>query len=322
MLSIKSILSVVDRVGREQVELLIQKGYSLPQAIELLAAEHEIPLELTRHERQPSAESLGQKRLISLIYSAGEFYKNYLWLSSSDAALAARSYLQDRGIEPATAAAFNLGASPSDNGLSRRFERQGVPASHLLLAGLGYDGGGDVFRSRLMLPVLRSDGKVHGFGGRVVSSNDPSPKYINSPTTLVFDKGHSLYVPPRLPYECLASGFVVLVEGYLDVIAMWQAGFRNVCALMGVASTKGQITRLSKLAPTVVVALDPDFAGEKATYSAARELSNLGLDVRLASLTGGDPDELLRMEGGREYVRESLQCSKPFTLMKDAAVDC
>ena len=195
----------------------------------------------------------------------------------------------------------------------RRFATQGVPHTHLALAGLGYEDGGDLFRGRLMLPVLRPDGKIGGFGGRNQRPDAPGGKYINSPTCLVFDKGHALYAPPGLRAACLQAGYVVLVEGYLDVVALWQHGFVNCCAIMGTAASRGQVIRLLSLSRTVVVALDPDLAGERASVQAARTAVELGGDVRLAVLQGGDPDELLAMEGGPAYVAGAFAGAQAWT---------
>lgn len=295
-----------------QVEALLAVGYTFPQAVEHIAEQRHVQLHNDHHERQPENEARGQDRLLALVEHAAQFYSTYLWASQSPAAQLGRSYLEERGILPSTAATFRLGAAPEDGGLGRRFATQGVPHGHLALAGLGYEDGGDVFRGRLMLPVLRPDGKIGGFGGRNQREDQPGGKYINSPTSLVFDKGHALYTPPNLRAACLATGYVVLWEGYIDVITAWQHGFANTCAIMGTAASRGQVTRLISLAPTVIVALDPDLAGERAAVQAARQAAEMGADVRLAVLQGGDPDELLRMEGGPEYVAAALAAARPW----------
>lgn len=312
MLDPGDVRKVMSAAGPDVVQQWLAHGYTFAQTIERLAAHYGVSLRVHDHEREDPDEERGQRRLLSLVDHAAEFYSHYLWNSTSDIATVARQYLANRGIEPATAAAFRLGAAPASNELSTLFMQQGVPTAHLMLGGLGYDGGGDVFKQRLMLPVRRPDGKVHGFGGRVMVQGDTTAKYINSPTTLLFDKGHALYTPPGLRLACARAGYVVLVEGYLDVVAMWQAGFTNVCSIMGIAATKGQITRLAKLAPTVVVSLDPDVAGERASVTAALGLQGLGMDVRMAALRGGDPDELLRAEWGPDYVRQAISQAAPF----------
>lgn len=312
MLKREGIASVLAAAGTEPLEALLHQGYSFAQAVETLAAQHGVRLLNAQHSRQPENEARGQARLLALVEQAVRFYETYLWASPSPSAQAGRDYLAQRGIAPSTAATFRLGVSPEDHGLCRRFAYQGVHPGHLALAGLGYDGGGDFFRGRLMLPVLRPDGKIGGFGARNQREDQPGGKYINSPTTLVFDKGHALYAPPGLRAACLAAGYVVLVEGYLDVIALWQHGFTNVCAIMGTSASHGQVVRLTSLAPTVIVALDPDLAGEQATVQAARKAADLNSDVRLAVLQGGDPDELLRMEGGPAYVAAAFASAQPW----------
>jgi DNA primase len=312
MLKREGIAAVLAATGPQPLEALLLQGYSFAQAVETLAPQLGVSLHNTQHLRQPENEARGQARLLGLVEQAAQFYSTYLWASPSPSAQLGRDYLAHRGIAPATAATFRLGVSPEDHGLCRRFAYQGVQPGHLALAGLGYEDGGDFFRGRLMLPVLRPDGKIGGFGARNQREDQPGGKYINSPTTLVFDKGHALYAPPGLRAACLRAGYVILVEGYIDVITLWQHGFTNVCAIMGTSAAKGQVVRLCSLAPTVVVALDPDLAGQNAAVQAARAAAEMDADVRLAVLQGGDPDELLRMEGGPAYVAAAFAAAQPW----------
>lgn len=298
--------------AQDLLKSYVDAGFTFAQAVDKTCMDLSVSVETRLPLRQSLNERVGQRRLFAVMEIAAQFYSNYLWLSTSESAQRGRAYLSSRGIHPHTAATFRLGVSSEDNGLSRRFAYQGVGTQSLLMTGLGYDGGGDFFRNRLILPVLNAAGKVHGFGGRRLVDTESVPKYINSPTTLLFDKGHALYSPPGLQQECARAGYVILVEGYLDVVAMWQAGFRNVCALMGVAASKGQVDRLARISGTLVVALDPDTAGDRASYSAAHQLTQRGLDVRVAALGLGDPDEILQTQGGHGYISSALTSSQPF----------
>ncbi|BAI96268.1 DNA primase [Sphingobium sp. TA15] len=222
----------------------------------------------------------------------------------------ARAYLQKRGISAATAKAFGFGFSPDGRGrLKAALNVFGEPL--LIEAGLLIDPDGaepdggrkrdsyDRFRGRLMLPIRDIRGRVIAFGGRILGAGEP--KYLNSPDTPLFDKGRTLYNIDRASPASRQAGRVVVVEGYMDVIALAQAGFEEAVAPLGTALTEHQIERLWKMADVPILCFDGDSAGQKAAIRAATRALPLlrpGMSLAFATLPAGqDPDDLIRAQG-------------------------
>ena len=224
----------------------------------------------------------------------------------------ARSYLQKRGIGAATARTFGFGFSPDGRGrLKTALKEFGEPL--LIEAGLLIDPDGsepdggnarkresyDRFRGRLMLPIRDIRGRVIAFGGRILGAGEP--KYLNSPDTPLFDKGRTLYNIDRASPASRHSGRIIVVEGYMDVIALAQAGFEESVAPLGTALTEHQIERLWKMADVPILCFDGDAAGQKAAIRAAMRALPLlrpGMSLAFATLPAGqDPDDLIRAEG-------------------------
>ena len=224
----------------------------------------------------------------------------------------ARDYLVRRGISEATRRAFGFGFSADSKGkLKGALSEFGEPM--LIEAGLlidpeasESDGGKarkresyDRFRGRLMLPIRDIRGRVIAFGGRILGAGEP--KYLNSPDTPLFDKGRTLYNIDRASPASRQSGRVIVVEGYMDVIALAQAGFGEAVAPLGTALTEHQIERLWKMVDVPLLCFDGDAAGQKAAIRAAvRALPLLrpGMSLAFATLPAGqDPDDLIRAEG-------------------------
>ncbi|EQB02328.1 DNA primase [Sphingobium quisquiliarum P25] len=215
----------------------------------------------------------------------------------------AREYLKRRGIGEATQRAFGFGFSADSKGKLKGALGEFGEAM-LIEAGLLIDPDGeresyDRFRGRLMLPIRDIRGRVIAFGGRILGQGEP--KYLNSPDTPLFDKGRTLYNIDRASPASRQSGRVIVVEGYMDVIALAQAGFGEAVAPLGTALTEHQIERLWKMVDVPVLCFDGDAAGQKAAIrAAARALPLLrpGMSLAFATLPAGqDPDDLIRAEG-------------------------
>ena len=231
----------------------------------------------------------------------------------------AREYLAKRGINQEAEGMFQLGLSPGGRDtLTRHLLGQGYPEQDIISAGLASkDEGGavrDQFHRRLMFPIADASGHLVGFGGRTLDTSNP--KYLNTSRTQVFDKGRLLYGLPLARDTIGRTGTVVIVEGYMDVIAAHQHGFHNVVASMGTALTEHQVSALKNLASEFVLALDPDNAGQEATRNSletswkALQIDflrsggrsgvvftqrHLSASLKIASLpTGKDPDALIR----------------------------
>ncbi len=276
-------------------------GVSFPEAVERIAELAGVPMPA----RDEAAEQREKQRasLTDVMEMATSFFEERL--HSSDGAKA-RAYLRERGLSPATQAAFRLGYSPdSRNALKEHLAARGVGKAEIEACGLVVFGEDvpvsyDRFRDRVMFPIPDSRGRIIAFGGRALSPDVPA-KYLNSPETELFHKGNVLYNFVRARKAIAKGGAVIAVEGYMDVIALAQAGFDNVVAPLGTALTENQLELLWRLSPEPVLCFDGDQAGLKAAWRAADLMLPAiqpGRSARFALLPEGkDPDDLVRGEG-------------------------
>lgn len=227
----------------------------------------------------------------------------------------ARQYLQARGLKPATIAAFGLGYAPDSRGdlkaaLSKFGEDMLIEAG--LLIKVEDKDSYDRFRGRLMIPIRDARGRVIAFGGRIIGAGEP--KYLNSPDTPLFDKGRTLYNLDRAGPANRKTNRVIVVEGYMDVIALAQAGIEDAVAPLGTALTEHQIARLWRLSDAPVLCFDGDAAGQKAAVRAiGRALPGLAPARSLSFVTlpqGQDPDDLIK-SGGRAAMDALLDTPEP-----------
>lgn len=242
---------------------------------------------------------------------AAEFYHRRLL--EADDAEEARSYLADRGLDRATWEAFLLGWAPDSwEALLGEAARHDLEADVLLKAGLAARSektGGvyDRFRGRLCFPIRSTSGRVVALSGRRL--DDREPKYLNSPDTPIFTKGRGLYNLDQAKGRIRRVGAALLVEGNFDVVALWQAGFRNVVAPLGTAFTDRQARVLKRYTTTAYLAYDGDRAGERSAFKAGDVLLSIGFAVRIVRLpSGDDPDSLVR-EGGAAAFEERIEAS-------------
>lgn len=268
------------------------------EALELLADRYHVPLERVEEDPGAADRRARRERLHALLERTAAWYVRMLW--ESDDAAGAREYLASRGLSEAVCREFRVGYSPDAwDRVVAASQRSGYSAEELVASGLASrkrDGTGllDRFRGRLMFPWADARGRVLGFGARALKEDD-QPKYLNSSEGEVFHKGRQVYGTHLARAAAAKAGSVVLVEGYTDVIALHQAGVRNAVGQMGTALTEGQAGELAKLAPSVVLCLDGDRAGQDATLKASGVLRSLSppADVRVAALpAGSDPADL------------------------------
>ena len=263
----------------------------------------------------PSRQERGQRSQAHEINEEASAY--FRRLLGSVQGKDARAYLERRGVSPTAISAFELGLSPEDgHSLGDYLSAKGFQPEQAATAGLTnrVDNGAyrDLFRGRLMFPIRNKEGSLGGFGARAL--DDSIPKYLNSPQSPSFNKGHTLYGLNLASDTIGSSGTAVVVEGYMDVIAAHEHGFKNVVASMGTALTGEQAGMLRSMASSIIVALDPDTAGQEATLRGleaawgvfhrqqAPSRGNVTLyqrpkrpELKIAPLPPGkDPDELIR----------------------------
>jgi DNA primase len=294
------------------------EGVSFPEAVERLASMAGMPLpavtpDAARHEQR-------RKTLHDVTELAAKFFTETL---ASKNGAKARGYLGDRAISPATQLQFHLGYAPPDRfALKEYLGAQGIPVPDMVEAGL-LIGGDDVpvpydrFRDRVMFPITDARGRVIAFGGRALEKDVPA-KYLNSPETPLFHKGDNLYNLATARQAAHDGAPLVVVEGYVDVIAMVTSGFGGAVAPLGTALTENQLALLWKMADEPILCFDGDRAGQKAAYRAADlalPLLRPGKSLRFALLPEGqDPDDLAR-SGGRGAIEEVIGAARPLAEM-------
>ncbi|NLY92365.1 MAG: DNA primase [Firmicutes bacterium] len=251
-----------------------------------------------------------RERLYRINAYAAAFYRKILWETKTGAKAVA--YLEARGISRPTAEKFSLGyAPPQWKALVGLFRKKGVSLQEAEKAGLvcgGGEGFYDRFRDRLLFPITNPRGQIIGFGGRILGEGQP--KYLNSPETVLFQKGRYLYGLKEAREGIRRQGRVIVVEGYMDVIQAHQQGVEEVVASLGTSLTVDQVRLLKRHSEQVIIAYDADAAGAAATIRGLDLLAQAGVGVRVVRLPAGeDPDSLLKREGAaafRRYVGESV----------------
>ncbi len=276
-------------------------GMSFPEAVEKIAEMAGVPMPV--RDAQEERREKERASLTDVMEMATAFFQERL--QGAEGARA-RAYLRDRGLTPATQQSFRLGYAPdSRNALKEHLAARGVPKADIEACGLVRHGDDipvsyDWFRDRIMFPIPDSRGKIIAFGGRALAP-DALAKYMNSPDTELFHKGNVLYNFARARKALAKGGTVIAVEGYMDVIALAQAGFENVVAPLGTALTENQLELLWRMAGEPMLCFDGDKAGLKAAWRAADlALPSVqpGRSARFALLPEGkDPDDLVKADG-------------------------
>ncbi|HTX92087.1 MAG TPA: DNA primase [Anaerolineales bacterium] len=312
-----------------------KEGWDFKEALRYLAERAGVKLEAFSPQKQEEKEE--HDRLRTLLEEALAFYRHQLL--NTPAGKPALDYIHEkRHLSDATIETFGMGYAPQgwDNAL-KYFKEKGYAEQELVEAGLATlrDNGGynDKFRNRLMIPIRDENGKMTGFGARILDPKD-FPKFMNSPETPLFSKSRLLYGLDRARKPIRAADQAVIVEGYLDVIALHQAGFENVVSPMGTSLTEEQLRLLKKFTRRIVLALDPDAAGQKAVLrglEAARQTldrqdeigfdargllhheARLQADLRVASMPDElDPDEIVQRDP--EQWKQLIETAQPIVV--------
>ena len=295
-------------------------GLSFPEAVERLAqdAGMEVPVDSPQERERAKV----RQSLYDVMEAACAFFEQKLRMPKGRAAL---DYLRGRALDEATIGKFRLGFAPGGRGaLKTALRREDITDEQMIAAGLliqPEDEGResyDRFRDRVIFPITDKRGRVIAFGGRIMAGEDEkkAAKYLNSPETALFHKGHVLYNLAQASKASRDQGTVIVTEGYMDVIALSQAGFENAVAPLGTALTEEQISELWKVVREPVMCFDGDNAGARAQGRAAeRALALLkpGYALRFATLPAGeDPDSLIANQGP-EAMREVIARAEPLS---------
>ncbi|HUA00414.1 MAG TPA: DNA primase [Candidatus Aquilonibacter sp.] len=284
-----------------------------PEAVRTVAEKCGIPIPAPR-ERSPEERREKQQRsaLVEMHQLAAAFFARNLHEAAEGKVAAA--YLEDRGLDRDAMRRFGLGYAPSGGDALLRHLKSKYPEKLIEISGLASsDQGGrlyDRFRRRIMFPIANDSGKVVAFGGRAMG--DDKPKYLNSPETPVYSKSNLLYHLDRAKEAIRQGDFAILVEGYMDAIAVARAGIGNVVASCGTSLAEPQIKLIGRFTRRVIVNFDPDTAGQVATERSIALLLEKEFDVRVLALPGAaDPDKFIKEQGVEAY-RKLLAQAPPY----------
>jgi DNA primase len=290
------------------------EGLTFPEAVERLAQLAGLPL--PKQDKETERIEHRRKSLHEIMDLASRFFEAQL---SSKSGAHAKEYTIGRGLRPETLREFRIGYAPAGRfALKEHLGAQGISIEDMIEVGLLIAGDDipvpyDRFRDRLMIPIHDSRGRIIAFGGRALSA-DAQAKYLNSPETTLFHKRSTVFNFHRARGPAHDDGTVVVVEGYMDAIAVYQAGLKSVVATMGTAFTEEQINSLWRLSPEPIVCFDADRAGIAAAHKSIDRmlpLLSVGHTFRFALMIGGkDPDDLIR-EKGLDAFRFVLRGSLP-----------
>ncbi|WP_285946276.1 DNA primase [Thomasclavelia cocleata] len=274
------------------------------EAVKMVASMGNIDISEYNLEKRVQPVEQKFEPLYKMHDEANKIYNHYL---NTKLAIDAKEYLTKRKITDEIIDMFEIGYAPSNNILLKAFEKMNFNKVTMYESGLVIESnaGYDRFSNRIMFPLHDANGRVVGFSGRIYQPSQNESKYMNSPESDIFIKGETLYNYHRVIEETRQAGFVIITEGFMDVIALYKAGIKNAVAIMGTALTKGHISLLKRLSKTVYLCLDGDKAGKNATIKSIDILLHEGFTIKVVDLPESlDPDEFLDKKGGNEL--ESL----------------
>ena len=284
--------------------VMLMDSLPFPEALRRVAEKVGVQIEERAGEETYDANTKLRASLMKLHEVAAKFYASQL--GGTAEGRMARAYLSDRGITDEMVGRFRIGYAPGDGqGLIRQlsggeFDRETLEKSGLILANAETQRPFDRFRRRIIFPIANDSGKVVAFAGRALG--DEQPKYLNSPETAIYTKSRLLYHLHGAAQATRKLDYAILVEGYMDCIAVASSGIENVVASCGTSLTEGQIRLLGRYTKRVVVNYDPDSAGMAATERSLTLLLEAGFEAKVLALPGGlDPDEFIRKRGAAAY---------------------
>jgi DNA primase len=291
--------------------IMKKEGLDFGESLRVLAEKAGVTLTKPVQENKEKLEK--NERLYRINEAAAAYYHHLL---NSTAGKSAKDYLLKRDLTDKTIEEFQLGFScDSFEDILNHLLGENYQETEIIIAGLtiARDGGGsyDRFRNRIMFPIRNIEGRVTGFGARAL--DDSQAKYLNSPQSPIFDKSNSLYAIDRAKADIRQKDFVIITEGYMDVLTSHQNGWINTVASMGTALTNNQMHMLKKITRNLTLALDADIAGEEATKRIADTIDNenyLNIEVKVVvPLHGKDPDDEIREN--KELWAEALEKARP-----------
>ena len=284
--------------------LMEHEHFTYPEAIRYLAKKYHIEIEET--DLSPEEKQIKDTResMFLVAQYAADFFKKNLWETQEGKSIGL-TYFKERGFEDETLKKFALGYSPeSFDALSKKAQNEGFKLDFLEKTGLvivNEDRKVDRFRGRVIFPIRSMSGRVQGFGGRILSQNSKTAKYLNSPESDIYNKSKALYGIFESKQSIAKKDLCFLVEGYTDVIQMHQSGITNVVSSSGTALSVDQIRMINRLTSNVVVLYDSDAAGLRASLRGIDLILEQGMNVRVCTFPKGeDPDSFAQSRSLKE----------------------
>lgn len=285
----------------------VKRYYNLDfgEAIEKIAGEYGITIEKKTYNDNREEYYRANK------LAAGFFYRSF-----TEKANKGYAYMHSRNITPPILKKFGIGyADEQWDSLYKYLASQGVDKKIMVELGLVSEKNGkcyDRFRNRPIFPIISTNGKVIGFGGRAIDPND-NPKYLNSPESKIFQKKNNLYGLNLSRQDVGKEDFIIIVEGYMDVISLFQSGVKNVAASLGTALTENQARLIKRYTKNVVLTYDADSAGRAAALRGMEILRKEGLKVKVLHVTDGkDPDEFIKKNGEQAFLNLVENAALPY----------
>ncbi|MBO4489581.1 MAG: DNA primase [Bacteroidales bacterium] len=313
---------VCDAKGNAINFLMEHEKITYPEALEYLAKKYSIPIEYERKETDEEREQRTERESLYLVNAFAEkFFIDQLH-NTEQGQLMGMSYFKERGFKDSTIEQFHLGYCPDSwDAFTKEALKQGYQEEFLLKLGLTHKSSNgklyDFYRGRVIFPIHNVSGKVIGFGGRVLHKDEKTAKYYNSPENEIYHKRETLYDIYLAKKAIRAADNIYLVEGYTDVISMFESGIENVVASSGTSLTEEQIHILSRQSKNITVLYDGDRAGIKASLRGIDLLLNKGMNVKVCLLPDGeDPDSFAKKHRDSELKEFLEKNTTDFLLFK------
>ncbi|MDO4881229.1 MAG: DNA primase [Capnocytophaga sp.] len=311
--------------------LMEHERFSYVEAIRYLAKKYNIELEETQASEEELKKNTEKENLYIVSEYARDYFKKTLWESEEGKAIG-MTYFKERGFSEETIQTFQLGYSPdswtafTDEALQKGYKLENLDKTGLTI--VKENKKYDAFRGRVMFPILSMSGRVLGFGGRILTNDKKTAKYLNSPESEIYHKSKILYGIFYAKQHIAKEDNCFLVEGYTDMIQMYQKGIKNVVASSGTALTSEQISLIHRLTSNVTILYDGDSAGLRATIRAADMILEQGMNVRICVFPEGeDPDSFAKKHSLteiKEYFEGNMQDFirfKAYLLVKESKND-
>jgi DNA primase len=306
--------------GNAVTFLMEHEHYSYPEAIRYLARKYQIEVEETVQSDEQKQRADERESMFLVSEFARNFFSQILWETERGKAIGL-SYFRERGFTDETIKKFELGYSPedwtalTDEAISKKYELEFLEKTGLTV--VNETKKFDRFRGRVMFPIHSMSGRVLGFGGRTLSSEKKIAKYLNSPESIIYHKGKVLYGIYQAKQTIAKEDNCYLVEGYTDVISLYQSGVTNVVSSSGTALTPDQIRLINRLTNNITVLFDGDAAGIRASFRGIDLILEQGMNVRVVAFPEGeDPDSFARSRSSAELIEYLTEESQDFIQFK------